>query len=569
MKHNQTPPPNHLNFILLSVILILINLIVCLDLILGSGEPATFDGPIHITNIAQFFQALKDHDFPVVWANNLANYGSATPMVAQQLPAYLGAVLSFFIPNPLTVYKYIQVVNYLLGSIAAFYLFKRFTTIQAAFLGALLFSFSAYRIINLYIRGAGPELMAMTLIPLTLISIDRLFKQIKYSQVTLVILLSFLILTHPIIFIAAQLIIIPFIFWRWQPRTSFKFPKQLIHTYISALAICSYYLIPLIFELKYFVISRKLTQLIPNQFLNWQNYFYENWSYFGNNDIFVRANHIFFGQVETFFLLCLPLLYLTKKKDPNLKRLPLYWLLLSSLLLILLTTSLSQWLYLNIPFLDSLQFPWRLLSLLSLFPGLISAIIYDRTPRKYQFIFWILTLALVCYLRLPQVYAKNLTLFPVIHYQITQKNPYLDEMNTLWTGATDSYPPRNAQLAIISGEGQIKTADVSNSHRQYQILAQTALRLVDYTFYFPGWQVIVDGLVVPIEFQDEQYRGIITFNLPPGNHVVRVVLKPTKTRLLGNWLSILGLGLLLLHLVSAMRQKNHPTNTSTQGAYRN
>src|SRR5690242_6755032 len=83
---------DRLNYILLFII----SLILVLDLFIHQGQQATFDGPTHITTIAQFYRALSTGEFPVQWAGGFANYGLPTPLIVHQTTNYLGGFLSFF-----------------------------------------------------------------------------------------------------------------------------------------------------------------------------------------------------------------------------------------------------------------------------------------------------------------------------------------------------------------------------------------------------------------------------------------------------------------------------------------
>ena len=61
---------------------------------------------------------------------------------------------------------------------------------------------------------------------------------------------------------------------------------------------------------------------------------------------------------------------------------------------------------------------------------------------------------------------------------------------------------------------------------------------MDYTFYFPGWKVFIDKKEIPFEFQDPQYRGMITYNVPPGSHTVEVIFMDTQVRKLAKIISL-------------------------------
>lgn len=72
-----------------------------------------------------------------------------------------------------------------------------------------------------------------------------------------------------------------------------------------------------------------------------------------------------------------------------------------------------------------------------------------------------------------------------------------------------------------------------NSFRRYEINAHTPTRLIDYTFFFPGWKVYSNGTEVPIEFQDIAYRGVITYRIPPGQQTIELKFIHTRTRKFG------------------------------------
>ena len=86
-------------------IIFIISLVLVADLLLSPGEPATFDGRIHITNIAQHYSALKDGDIWVTWANDNSNYGMPMPLIAQHVTAYSGVALYSITRNFLFSYK--------------------------------------------------------------------------------------------------------------------------------------------------------------------------------------------------------------------------------------------------------------------------------------------------------------------------------------------------------------------------------------------------------------------------------------------------------------------------------
>ena len=126
-------------------------------------------------------------------------------------------------------------------------------------------------------------------------------------------------------------------------------------------------------------------------------------------------------------------------------------------------------------------------------------------------------------------------------------------MNTIWIGKTEDYPTRTTQGKIIEGKGQITSEVIKNSERQYSVDASTSVKMLDYTFYFPGWTVYIDGQKTTIEFQDPKYRGIITYNVPSGKHTILVKFEDTKIRLLGKVLTLIFSGVFILLFIFRKR----------------
>ena len=77
--------------------------------------------------------------------------------------------------------------------------------------------------------------------------------------------------------------------------------------------------------------------------------------------------------------------------------------------------------------------------------------------------------------------------------------------------------------------------------------------MIDYTFYFPGWNVYIDNKLTDIEFQNSLYRGVITYYVPEGKHVVSVIFEDTLIRKAGKIIS--AMSILLFILLVLLRKK--------------
>lgn len=519
--------------------LIAISSLLVADQFAHRGVPASYDGRIHITNMAMVATGLRDGDFPVAWADGYARYGLPIPLIAQQLPTYLGALFILITRNPQFSYKLVLAFFTLGTTVAMFRWLSHHSSAKAAFAGSLVFTFTAYRIHNIYVRAALPEYAAILFIPLILSALHRLDLKKKRPLLTLCLLETLLVLTHPFIFLLSLPLQWLYGLYIFSSRNNFKVNVQLLFAQVAAFMLSAYYVMPLLFEMKYFVIAKNASQLVTDQFLHLNSFFQERWPYSTPTEVFVRGNIIQFGVPETHIMLIGPiLLYIL---TPHYRKFILAFLLPLMLFYLTMSFSVSLPLYEHLPLLHSIQFPWRMLAIISLIPPIVIALCIDYFPSKLRNWLSLLIITLILCLRIPQSYGKNYVLHPPQYYFNTIHNLYFDSMNTVWSGTVIDYPLRIAPAEIIEGQGQLKVIRYKNSSRTYQTNSSETLRLKDNTFYFPGWRVLVDNQSVPIEFQDVLYRGLITYKVPPGEHHISVYFANTKIRLLGKCISLFSL----------------------------
>jgi hypothetical protein len=191
--------------------------------------------------------------------------------------------------------------------------------------------------------------------------------------------------------------------------------------------------------------------------------------------------------------------------------------------------------------LGNVQHQWRFLSGIIFLAPMVLALILSGLPKKFKNTFIVLLVASLVFIRIPQARGKNYVITPESKYFSSKENLYASVMNTLWTGETQSYLVKDVKGEIVEGEGEIISRDEHNSWRKYEVSAKENIRMVDNTFFFPGWKVFVDGIETEVEFQDVNYRGVITYMVPSGEHNVLVRFENTKTRNLANVVTVLSL----------------------------
>jgi len=231
------------------------------------------------------------------------------------------------------------------------------------------------------------------------------------------------------------------------------------------------------------------------------------------------------------------------------------WFFLLSLFLlfwlaIFLILPVAKPLYLKISLLQKFQFAWRFLSLAVLIPPIFAGALIGFLPKKFK-------LPIVCFLLLA-VFLLNKNYWQPKDFLLKEESFYQEPYpGTTDTGESaprwsirfmEDYP--EAPLAVIDGQAEFQVGERTTNQHFYQVKAAVPTRLVENTLYFPGWQVLVDGQSVLVEFQDPAHRGLMTFFVEPGEHELKIIFKETRLRLFANYLSLAGfLSLLALGLV--------------------
>ena len=542
-------------------LLIIITGIFSFDFFLHQGEPATFDGPTHLANIAHFHDSLSQGEFPVRWTDGFANYGLPLGLMAQQTTSYLGGFLTFITHSVVYSYVWVVIISTFLSAFMMFWFLRLWFDRLSSSIGTILFVFAPYRILNIYIRGALPEYAVPACILCILVAFTYLYKsQYRKGSFLMVVGTTSLLLTHPMMAVVSLFILVPYIALILLLENNIQKRVKTVFCIILGgligIGLASYYVLPLLLENKYFYYGLSPNHFSSNQWLSFEHIFMERWNYFYKGDIFTRGHILQLGVLEVLILIS-SLFVLIYQKAKKVSIHPLFIFgLISSIVMIFFMTQWSVFLYSSISLLGSFQHQWRILTVFQLIPPILFLVLVSKLQYRLRVIIFLSLIIVLAVLRFPQIYGKNYTVFPESYYYFQKENLHGVVMNTIWTGKAEDYPVQKSKPQFIEGKGSIVQKIVKNSKREYRVTAETPARLVDYTFYFPGWRVWIDKQPTEIEFQDPNYRGVITYRVSKGVHEVVIEFGYTKWQLLGLGLSTMTVFSLLIYGVVRVIKKS-------------
>ncbi len=548
-------------------VILLVSILSVFDLFMATGQSANMDGIVHMITPNLFAHSLLQGNFPVTWIDNFANYGLPLGIISQQFSTYLTALIILLVHSPVLAFNITLFIGVLLSNVF-YYLFLRiyFKPIYAM-VGVFLFTLAPYRILNMYIRGAMPEFFSSVFMPLLLLSLYLLLEKKKITGFFLLIFsVAALILTHPFMLVVSSFFLFPYVlFLLYKNNQNIKnifFEKKNIFSILLVgiglligFGIAGYYFLPLNREIKYFYYGLHPNHLTSGNYLTLPNFIGHEWFYFTPGDVLARGFSISVGILETISV-CIALLYLLwkwKKKEGRVFTL-FEFSILVSLFYIFFITKFSDPFYQHINLLSNIQFPWRMLSGFIMIQPIMLLTMLEKINKKWVVLLVITVLLII---RLPQLYGKNYTLFLPTHYNFSTYNLHATVMNPIWSGRSEDYPVQTQKGVILEGQGSIEPLVMKDTIHEYKEDAKTPLHVVDYTFYFPGWNLYIDNQKSQIEYQDPTYRGVITYTVPPGNHVVALRFEETTIRKIGKLVTLGSLLFLLFFLVINRRLQKH------------
>src|SRR5439155_21305960 len=120
-------------------------------------------------------------------------------------------------------------------------------------------------------------------------------------------------------------------------------------------------------------------------------------------------------------------------------------------------------------------------------------------------------------------------------------------------------PPYTRQ-GLVSRGAAIEVSEVWNgaARREFRVRVPSAVHVEASTFFYPGWNVVVDGRTIAA--RPAPVTGLIGFELSPGEHAIRLGLEPTPLRRAATMISLATLALLVVAIGAARAMRRAPSS---------
>ncbi len=527
------------------LIVLIASIIPFLIIFVSPNLPHTSDGGVHLPRMGAYFRAIADGHLPVRWAGDL-NFGYGLPLFnfMYHTPYILSSALIAAGFSLVTSFKLTLALSFVFSGLFMYLFVSEWQKDKKLALWVTLFyQFAPFRLVEILVRGAIGGIYSYTFLPLVLWSIVRIAKKPSPARVAgVAIAMGLLIISHNSLSLIFFGVIVLFASW-FYPKKSILIP--VVTGLFLGLLLSAFYWIPALAEHKYTYGDLFMTDLYKTHFPPLVRFFLPNLT----NSQTLRTAEISV-QLGMFHVIGIAVALFGLFRgvfDRKTKHILWFGLIVTAVSLFFMQP-VSLFLWERVTFLRQFQFPWRFLALSSFGSALISiSIVKVVQSRTAQAILLFLTVITTAYYWYPPQGFDTVRESDFWNYPLN--TTYFGETDVIWSaGPAKGYP--KARVEFIEGTGSISDLAKKTQLHTFTVTSSVSAKLVDHTQYFPGWRVYVDGQKTPVEFQDQNWRGEITFAVPQGTHNVKVAFEESRIRFISNTVSVLAVGIILLTLIS-------------------
>lgn len=511
---------------------------------------SSHDGTYHLLRLVALDRLARQGEFVPGWFPDFASgYGYPLLSFYPPLAYYPALALHVLGLGAVDATKAALALSLVLSGLGAYLLGRDlFGSPLAGWLTAVGFMYAPYHLIDLYVRAIVSESWAFPFLPLALWSLRRAALGSRVHLGLAALWWAGLILAHNVIalfFTPLALLFGALVAWSAADRT--RALTRVGGAFALALVVASGYWLPALAENRFVSTGNFNTAAYrPEEHLNAPD------ELIATEWFHPYAQSPFrFGLVQS----ALALLGVLAWPWARGRRLGIGYGALLSVLFGALLTELFAWVWRTVPLVAYVQFPTRLLSLAALGTALLTgALALFPSPIRWASLAGaaLLVVAGVATIDPPPLWPRDadLTVATIARFEHDSGiigTTTAAEYVPVWSRAgyvppTEGFAPPVGTRDDPPVAGKVVSA--GPLALRLEVTAEQEAPLRFHSFYFPGWTARIDGR--PVSTRPSTPLGLLTVDLPPGEHVVELAFGPTPLRLGTLAISLSGLALVAL-----------------------
>lgn len=528
----------------------------------------THHDDVQVIRTHQMVKCFYDLQLPCRWVPDLGGlYGYPIFNYYAPLPYYISGLVFLITGSFLFSAKFLFGAAFILSYIFMFLLGRKLWGSWGGMISGVLYSYAPYHAVDMYVRGAMGELWGLVFFPAVMWGILRIYERRSLTNISILgVFFGLLILSHNLsamIFFGVSLLFLIFLVF-WGNLKSKKEKIQLFGYSLLGIGLgfllAGFYWIPAIFEQHlvhvetttygYFSHTehfKGLRKLLLDHSWGWGASIRELPG--GERD----GMSFQIGWIHLFFVLLAIVAAFVMRNQQRFYSLLVVFLIIMTSASVFMIHPRSYIVWDLLPPLQFLQFPWRFLMLVIFFISVMGgsvALLIEKGDYVFRFNKkWLYILLLA-----------PIVLFNFMYFQ-PEKFIQTDDATLLSGKDWDKqikrsifdYLPKSAkeppaELALVRYE--ILTPEPVDVNAFYEGTNWFSMNIKtnDHTiirfsqYYFPGWQIYVNG--TPVSISSDNNLGLMTITVGAGEFKIDGRLYNTAPRVAGNVISIIGVLLL-------------------------
>lgn len=581
---------------ILIIILLLIVSFPAVKSLLKQGGYTSHDLTHHVIRQISMDKLLSEAQFPPRWSGDLNNgYGYPVFLFNYPLPAMAGEI---FHKAGLGYVDSVKAVLFssMILSVLGMYLFLRsyLGNSPAAFLGAVFYLYAPLRFLNIYVSAAVGSALALGILPFIFWSMVVISKGNKgnWGVVVGALSLAGLILAHNVTALIFVPVILVFAWILIRGVRDFGVIRELSIMFLLGLGLSAWFFLPALWEKQYIVFDQIYSGFYKDQFINLWQLVRSPWGYGLSHPQKPELGDMSYqlGLAQILVMLVLVPLVWTRREIREIRVIGGLVLGLFALsIFLMLKASLPLWE--SLTFLSLVQFPLRFQAVAIFSASVAAALLVKYLPlirlsslpaspafgvaspksplanldiaglqrgeRKQGSInndrlldsrlrgndvtrwFIFIPLLVLAIFANRNHWNINEKFDPEEQYYLNLKTTSTSYGEHLpkWGRVMDKSP--SAKLEIIKGIGKVRVVSDKSVQVIAEVEAAAPAKLRLNQFYFPGWEIAVDGKQIRFDYLiDGGSYGLPVFDIETGTHIIKAEFKKTLVRNLADTISI-------------------------------
>jgi len=545
------------------------------------------DAGFHAVWYSHFSKQLWMGDLYPRWLMEMnGGLGSPVFFFYPPVPYFFTSMLRPFFPNDPAGLHQLGVsasVALIASGLTAYLWLKNVVEPNAALMAAILYMAMPYHLAaDLYVRASFAEYWTFVWMPLVLYFIHRLASGYKLAFVGVAVSYALLIMTHLPTTLIFSVVLFCYAICLAPKKRKLKMLSIISGAAMLGVGLAAIYLLPVMTTQQFVLLSRMST-----------GYFsYQNWLFFAKLSLW-REDKVTIALLvaDMFLIATCAFLMIRSSRDSRRKEMSRFWYAVA-IASVLMMTELSKPVWLVVPVLQRIQFPWRFNTALCLSASALLAMAISSIGRRSSSSLRIVSaLALLLILAwIPPTVWKAWKSFPQTNpnqHDISERKEQIEQSRD----PTEYRPRWNKSMAAIDWElsvdenlwDQLMTRDIesllhragsSAEHQPDPIIidgigraeinarkpreidlhvgTSTGVSLIVPQFYYPYWTAQSAGEPNSLPLSPSEPDGLLSLRVPPGDHLIQLRLGRSGAELSGQIISLASL-MIALSLVLYLR----------------